>query len=126
MHARTSIALFSLCMGFMIALASGAAHAAKCRLVNVDSVHFKDGGKRGWYLYVGGMKRFTNMTVGLDHAALARGTLTLEVLGCTANFIAIPVPSPYTVELPLKQIPGVRAVRIVGANGETRHKLPGR
>lgn len=100
--------------------------SGRCGLVNVDSVYVQDGGRRGWYLHVGGMRRFANMDVGLDHRALEGGTLTLEVVGCTPNFIAFPVPTPYTLELPLRDVPGARRVRIIAANGTLLRRLPGR
>lgn len=100
--------------------------AGKCQLVNIDSVYFMDGGRRGWYLYVGGMQRFANMDVGLDHHSLRGGTLTLKVVGCTGNFIVLPLPTPYTVELPMREVPGARRLRIVGANGFVRRAVPGR
>ncbi len=98
----------------------------RCRLAKIDSVTFKDGGRRGWYLYVGGMRRFANMEVGLDHQSQRGGTLTLVVVGCTPNFIALPLPTPYWVELPLRDIPTARRVKIVGANGYVMRRLPGR
>jgi hypothetical protein len=98
----------------------------RCRLAKIDSVYFKDGGRRGWYLYVNGKQRFANMNVGLDHRSLRRGTLTLEVVGCTPNFIAVPIPTPYWVELPLRNVPNARRVRIVGANVTVTRRVPGR
>lgn len=98
----------------------------RCRLAKIDSVYFRDGGRRGWYLYVGGFRPFANMDVGFDHHSLRGGTLTLEVVGCTPNFLALPVPTPYTVELPLRDIPGARRVTIVGENGSVTRRLPGR
>lgn len=98
----------------------------RCRLAKIDSVYFKDGGRRGWYLYIGGLQPFANMDVGLDHHSLRGGTLTLEVVGCTPNFIALPIPTPYWVELPLRDIPRARRVRIVGENGTVTRRLPGR
>ena len=98
----------------------------RCRLAKIDSVYFKDGGRRGWYLYVGGFQPFANMNVGLDHHSLRGGTLTLEVVGCTPNFIALPLPTPYWVELPMRDVPKARRVRIVGENGSVTRRVPGR
>ena len=98
----------------------------ECRLLKVDSIYFMDGGRRGWYLYVGGMRRFANMNVSLIHRAARGGVLTLDVVGCTLNFIALPIPTPYVIELPLRDIPRARRVRIVGANGQSIRSLPGR
>lgn len=97
-----------------------------CRLLPVDSVQFQDGGRRGWYLYLGGMRRFANMDVGLEHKGMIRGALTIEVVGCTGNILALPIPTPYTIELPLRDIPPTKAIRIVGADGVTIHRVPGR
>lgn len=97
-----------------------------CRLVPVDSVRFADGGRRGWYLYIGGLRRFANMNVGLDHRGVSKGALTVEVVGCTGNFIALPISTPYNIEVPLRDLPPARAIRIVGADGVTVHRLPGR
>lgn len=97
-----------------------------CQLVPVDTVQFEDGGRRGWYLYIGGMRRFANMDVGLNHRGMNRGALTVEVVGCTGNILALPIPTPYYIELPLRDIPPANAIRIVGADGVTVHRLPGR
>jgi len=98
----------------------------RCRLLKIDSVFFKDGGKRGWYLYVGGFRRFSNMDVGIEHRGYRGGLLTVDVVGCTPNFIAFPLPTPFNLELPLRDIPKARQIRIVGANGTVTRRLPGR
>jgi hypothetical protein len=100
--------------------------AGSCQLVPVDTVQFEDGGRRGWYLYVGGMRRFANMDVGLEHRGMIKGALTIEVVGCTGNFIALPIATPYYVELPLRDVPPAKTIRIVGADGVTLHRVPGR
>ena len=100
--------------------------SGSCRLVPVDSVQFQDGGRRGWYLYIGGLRRFANMNVGLDHRGISKGALTVEVVGCTGNFIALPIATPYNLEIPLRDLPPAKAIRIVGADGVTVHRLPGR
>ncbi len=100
--------------------------AGRCRLVEVDSVYFMDGGRRGWYLYVGGLQRWANMDVSLDHRSLKGGTLTLEVVGCSLNFLVLPLRTPYVAELPLREVPGARRVKIIGANGYVRRDVPGR
>lgn len=98
----------------------------KCRLLHVDSVDFMDGGRRGGYLYIGGLRQYANMNVGLDHYAQRGDTLTVEVVGCTPNAAALPVPTPFNIELPLRDIPRARKVRIVGENGASVYRLPGR
>lgn len=108
----------------MIHKASGL--GPKCKLLKIDSVFFMDGGKRGWYLYVGGFRRFSNMDVGIEHRGYRGGLLTVEVVGCTPNFIAFPLPTPFNLELPLRDIPQARRIRIVGANGTVTRRLPGR
>lgn len=100
--------------------------SGKCRLMFVDTVQFQDGGRRGWYLYIGGLRRFGNMDVSLDHRSFSRGVLTVDVVGCTGNIIALPIQTPFTIELPLRDFPKVRQIRVVGSNGTTLHKLPGR
>jgi hypothetical protein len=123
-----AIALFaaSLARGEPARRHAFSAFSGHCRLLYVDSVQFQDGGRRGWYLYIGGLRRFANMNVGLDHRALSRGVLTVEVVGCTPNFVALPIATPFDIELPLRDIPRARAIRIVGENGATVHRLPGR
>lgn len=98
----------------------------KCRLLRVDSVDFMDGGRRGWYLYIGGIRQYANMNVGLEHHVQRGGMLTVEVVGCTPNVVALPVPTPFNIELPLRDIPRARKVRIVGETGASVHRLPGR
>ncbi|MEC9367709.1 MAG: hypothetical protein VX871_03360 [Pseudomonadota bacterium] len=100
--------------------------SGSCRLVNVDSVYFRDGGKRGFYLYVGGMRRFANMDVGFEHRSAGKGLLRLEVVGCTKNFLVLPIPTPYVLDLAMNDIPSARSVEIVAANGIVRRRIPGR
>lgn len=96
----------------------------RCRLVRIDSVYFMDGGRRGWFLYVGGHRRFSNMTVRLQHRSLKGGVLTLDVVGCTPNFVALPIPTPFNVELALNDMPRARSVRLIGANGQVTRRVP--
>lgn len=97
-----------------------------CQLVNVDSVYFKDGGRRGVYLYVGGLRRFANMDVGFEHRRAGAGVLRVEVVGCTKNFLVLPIPTPYVLEFAMNEVPSARVVEIVAANGTARRRVPGR
>ncbi|MGE0611768.1 MAG: hypothetical protein AB7O70_05435 [Hyphomicrobiales bacterium] len=97
-----------------------------CRLVNVDSIYFKDGGRRGVYLYVGGLRRFANMDVGFEHTRAGAGVLRVQVVGCTKNFLVMPIPTPYVLEFAMNEVPSARVVEIVAANGVARKRVPGR
>jgi len=96
-----------------------------CGLIDFDSVYFEDGGRRGWYLYVGGSRRFANMDVFLDHKQGHRGEWIIEVVGCTKNALVLPIPTPYVIELPIRELPGARRLRIIGASGSVRRVVPG-
>ncbi|RME95109.1 MAG: hypothetical protein D6773_18770 [Alphaproteobacteria bacterium] len=99
----------------------------RCRLLKIGSVSFMDGGrKRGWYFYVSGTRRFANMDVGFEHRDFRNGVLTLEAVGCTPNFLALPIPMPYTLELRLREFPAVREIRVIGSNGAVVRRVPGR
>lgn len=99
----------------------------KCRLIDFDSVYFKDGGGRGVYLYIGGSRQFTNMDVALEQRpGSRRGDWIIEVVGCTSNFLVMPIRSPYNIEVPMRDLPGARTLRIVGASGSITRKVPGR
>ena len=124
-------ALFAV-LGFIAALSlwgAGRAEAffeGSCELIDFDSVRFEDGGRRGWYLYIGGSRRFANMDVILDHKPGSGGSWIIQVVGCTKNALVLPIPTPFNIELPLRQLPGARRLVIVGASGSVRRKVPGR
>jgi hypothetical protein len=77
-------------------------------------------------LYIAGLKDFANMEVGLEHRLSSAGLLTIEVVGCTPNFIALPIRTPYWIDVPLADIPAARSIRVVGSNGAFRPQLPRR
>jgi hypothetical protein len=113
------------------ALADGVVEAGllggKCRLIDFDSVYFKDGGRRGIYLYIGGSRQFSNMDVALDQRpGNRRGDWIIEVVGCTSNFLVMPIPTPFNIEVPLRDLPGARTLRIVGSSGSITRRVPGR
>jgi len=120
-------------LGFFAALTlggtrqAGAIFEGSCELIDFDSVSFKDGGRRGWYLYIGGSRRFANMDVMLDHKPARRGDWVIQVVGCTKNALVLPIPTPFSIEVPMRKLPpGVRRLRIVGASGSVRRNVPGR
>jgi len=99
----------------------------KCRLIDFDSVYFKDGGRRGVYLYIGGSRQFSNMDVALDQRpGSRRGDWVIEVVGCTKNFLVMPIPTPFNIEVPMRDLPGAKTLRIVGASGSITRRVPGR
>ena len=99
----------------------------KCRLIDFDSVYFKDGGRRGVYLYIGGSRQFSNMDVALDQRPGSRkGDWIIEVVGCTSNFLVMPIPTPFNIEVPMRDLPGARTLRIVGSSGSITRRVPGR
>jgi len=101
--------------------------AGKCRLIDFDSVYFKDGGRRGVYLYIGGSRQFANMDVALDQRpGSRRGDWIIEVVGCTSNFLVMPIPTPFNIEVPMRDLPGARTLRIVGSSGSITRQVPGR
>jgi hypothetical protein len=115
------------------ALTLGGAHRAEailegsCQPIDFDSVSFEDGGRRGWYLYIGGTRRFANMNVVLDHKPASRGNWIIRVVGCTKNALVLPIPTPFSIEVPMRKLPpGIRRVTIVGAGGSVRRNVPGR
>lgn len=101
--------------------------AGSCQPIDFDSVSFEDGGRRGWYLYIGGSRRFANMDVVLDHKPASRGNWIIRVVGCTKNALVLPIPTPFSIEVPMRKLPpGIRRVTIVGASGSVRRNVPGR
>ena len=99
----------------------------KCRLIDFDSVYFKDGGRRGVYLYIGGSRQFSNMDVALDQRpGSRRGDWIIEVVGCTSNFLVMPIPTPFNIEVPMRDLPGARTLQIVGSSGSITRRVPGR
>lgn len=94
-----------------------------CSLVEVDTIEFQRG-RGGWEIYIAGLKPLINMEVSLDHRRAPSGLWTIEVVGCTAGLLGLPVPAPYWIAVPLRDLPGARAVQIVGANGVWRPRLP--
>ena len=99
----------------------------QCRLIDFDSVYFKDGGRRGVYLYIGGSRRFANMDVALDQRPGGRrGDWIIEVVGCTKNFLVMPIPTPFNIEVPMRELPGAKTLRIVGSSGSITRQVPGR
>jgi len=99
----------------------------QCRLIDFDSVYFKDGGRRGVYLYIGGSRRFANMDVALDQRPGGRrGDWIIEVVGCTKNFLVMPIPSPFNIEVPMRDLPGAKTLQIVGSSGSITRRVPGR
>lgn len=99
--------------------------SAICRLMQVDTVQFEPS-RDGWSLYIAGLKDFANMDVGLENRVGPQGQWTLEVVGCTPNFIGLPIRTPYWLDVPLSQFPHARSIRIVGSNGVWRPRLPRR
>lgn len=99
----------------------------ECRLIDFDSVYFKDGGRRGVYLYIGGSRQFSNMDVALDQRpGSRRGDWIIEVVGCTKNFLVMPIPTPFNIEVPMRDLPGARTLQIVGSSGSITRRVPGR
>jgi hypothetical protein len=99
----------------------------KCRLIDFDSVYFKDGGRRGVYLYIGGSRQFSNMDVALDQRpGSRRGDWIIEVVGCTSNFLVMPIPTPFNIEVPMRDLPGAKTLQIVGSSGSITRRVPGR
>ncbi len=103
-----------------------AAFQGTCSLVQVDTVQFQPASGGGWSLYIAGLKQFANMGVSLENRVGPRGEWTLEVVGCTVNFLILPVPTQYWLDVPLRDLPNVRSIRVVGSNGVWRPKLPPR
>ena len=101
-----------------------AAIAGSCSLIDFKTVQFEDGGRRGWYLYIGGSRRFANMDVILEHRAGSRGDWIIEVVGCTKNALVLPLPTPFSIELAMRDLPRVRRIIVIGSNGSVRHKVP--
>lgn len=96
-----------------------------CRLIPFDSVYFEpEGRRRGLALNVGGPRPFANMDVMLDHRIGKNGDWVVEVVGCRKNILVLPVPTPYVVSVPVSHVPSARYVRIVGANGSIRRRIP--
>ena len=99
----------------------------QCRLIDFDSVYFKDGGRRGVYLYIGGSRQFANMDVALDQRPGGRrGDWIIEVVGCTKNFLVMPIPTPFNIEVPMRDLPGAKTLQIVGSSGSITRRVPGR
>lgn len=95
-----------------------------CRAIPFESANLEDGGRRGWYLVISGLRRFANMDVSLTHRRRGRGVWTVEVVGCTQNFIVIPLQTPYVIWLPLRNLPGARRVKVIGAGGHVWRTVP--
>ena len=114
-------------LGGLLMLSSPAsALRGSCSLIDFKTVHFEDGGRRGWYLYIGGARPYANMDVILEHRAGRRGDWIIEVVGCSKNALLLPVPTPFSLELPMGNLPGVRRVIVIGSNGSVRRSVPGR
>lgn len=129
--ATASAAVLVSCLAATVAPAEPArvvpaAFQGTCSLVQVDTVQFEPASGGGWSLYIAGLKQFANMGVSLENRVGPRGDWTLEVVGCTANFLALPVPTQYWLDVPLSQLPNVRSIRVVGSNGVWRPRLPPR
>ncbi len=97
----------------------------KCRLIPFDSISFEDEGRRvGLALSIGGPRPIANMDVILDHQISKNGDWVVQVVGCTKNILILPIATPYVVSVPLSHVPSARHVRIVGANGTVRRRIP--
>ncbi len=96
-----------------------------CRLIPFDSISFEDEGRRvGLALSIGGPRPIANMDVILDHQISKNGDWVVQVVGCTKNILILPIATPYVVSVPLSHVPSARHVRIVGANGTVRRRIP--
>ena len=97
----------------------------RCRLIPIDSVSFEDEGRRvGLALSIGGPRPIANMDVILEHRIAKNGDWIVEVVGCTKNILVLPISTPYEVSVPISHVPSARHVRIVGANGSVRRRIP--
>ncbi|MGI9383395.1 MAG: hypothetical protein ACR2PO_09585 [Methyloligellaceae bacterium] len=122
-----SLAAVFLVVGACAPSASAEFFAGGCRLIAFDSVYFEDGGRRrGTILTIGGRRPHANMNVVLEHKPGHNGNWTIEVVGCWNNFIRIPIPTPYYIDVPVRDLPGARRLKIVGANGVHRRRIPRR
>lgn len=122
----------SLAAAFALVVASAQAApaaflAGDCRLIAFDSVYFEDGGpRRGTILTIGGRRPESNMDVFLEHSPGRNGNWTIQVVGCWKNFLRLPIPTPYYIDVPVRDLRGARRLKIVGANGVHRRRIPGR
>ena len=122
-----SLAAAMLMLGATPQNATAEFFAGGCRLIAFDSVYFEDGGRRrGIILTVGGRRPHANMDVVLEHKPGHNGNWTIEVIGCWKNFLRIPIPTPYYIDVPVRDMPGARRLKIVGANGVHRRRIPRR
>lgn len=97
----------------------------RCRLIPIESVSFEDEGRRvGLALSIGGPRPIANMDVILEHRIAKNGDWIVEVVGCTKNILVLPIATPYEVSVPISHVPSARHVRIVGANGSVRRRIP--
>ena len=116
-----------LILGASTQSAPAEAFAGGCRLISFDSVYFEDGGRRrGIVLTIGGRRPHANMDVVLEHKPGRNGNWTIEVIGCWKNFLRLPIPTPYYIDVPVRDMAGARRLKIVGANGVHRRRIPRR
>ena len=98
--------------------------AGSCELVPIESINFLNGGRDGLLLYIGGMRPYANMDIELRHQPGRRGMLTVRVVGCLNAVVGLPVRTHYNADLPLKEFPRARRLKIIGANGFVWRRVP--